>query len=236
MNKTLPKLQRVFSSVFEGDHRGTFLNDILAFEDDESFKLRNSSNTSILEPQYRDLLWRYSGTPETRVGSIHQVYMQSSIEVQGVTYSTVQTSPGNSCIVYHDPGSPSSSWRAGRIVSIFLRKSSHTGTTAPAGLPLFVVHEYVPLSDQDTIHDFYRKHGSSGGRIFYARQGVLTLLSIRDVLCHFACTPLTIDGIEEDCVHVLPLNRVSVTSNDLSTSINVLTEMGFGVTRRGVNC
>ena len=116
---------------------------------------------------------------------------------------------GNSLIIYRCSGDRSSApWRAGKIVSIFVSKQPPRDSRSLMIGPLFVVSDYRPLSNEEASHDWYRKYGDAGGRLFHAVHDSSVLLSMRDIICHFACTAMTLPELEGDFIHVLPLLRV----------------------------
>ena len=209
MKKNLPKIQRAFSAAFQNDARGTLLNDMLAFEDSDKVKYGNTSKTSLLPPEHHALVLGYS-TSGIPVNPTRHVFMQTSIQTQGMAFSTSKTSYGNSLVVYRHPdGCLSAPWRAGKIVSIFVCKQPLGDNRSMMSGPFFVVENYTPLSDAEASHDCYRRYGDSGGRLFYPVHDGVVLLSIKDIICHFACTTVSIPKLKGDLIHVLPLARVS---------------------------
>ena len=184
---------------------------MFAFEND-SVVYKNTTTSTLLSREYRDLLVRYRGMP--RVGASRYAYLQTSIEVHGVTFSPEQTSYGNSLVVYQPRShGPTSSWLAGKIICIFLSKQISGSDGIPIGPPYLVIQPFVPLGTKDAAHDHYRKFGDSGGKLFYNREGSTVIVSLEDVLCHFACTPIQVPSINGDCIHALPLSRVSLRKN-----------------------
>ena len=192
MRKNLPKLQHAFSVAFQNDARGTLLNDMLAFEESDIFQYGNTSKTSLLPPEHLTLLLKYrtSGLP---INPTRHVFMQTSVHTQSMTFSVSQTSHSNSLIIYRYPGDRSSApWRAGKIISIFVSKQlPGDGRSLMTG-PFFIVSDYCALSNEEASHDWYRKYGDAGGRLFHAVHGSSVLLSMRDIVCHFACTVITL--------------------------------------------
>ena len=205
IKSALPKIQHAFSTAFQNDRRGTLLNDMFAFESVDAIVYKNTSNSTPLPREYRDLLVRYRGTP--RIGSSHYVYLQPSIQVHGMMFSPEQTSYGNSLVIYRPTSHSTDRWHAGKIISIFLQKQRSGSVIGP---PFLVVRSFVPLGVDEAVHDHYRKFGDSGGRLFYDRHGGIVMLSLEDVLCHFASTPMQVAAIKGDCIHVLPLSRADM--------------------------
>jgi hypothetical protein len=61
----------------------------------------------------------------------------------------------------------------------------------------------------DASHDPYRKQLFMGGRLFYdAFEDDLELIPLGDILCHVACTPISLTLIKSRCIHALLLDRV----------------------------
>lgn len=97
-------------------------------------------------------------------------------------------------------------WYAGKIKQIF---------TYPFGLPgsqevYIVVQKFRELSAQEVVRDPYRRYPMVAGRLYHSElEEQIEVVTIQDVIAHFAHTPY--DGLEFGfpCFHALPLNKVS---------------------------
>ena len=156
MKKNLPKIQRAFSAAFQNDARGTLLNDILAFEDGDTVKYSNTSRTMLLPSEQHILLLGYQ-TSGRVVNPTRHVFMQTSVQTQGMMFSTSKTSYGNSLVIYRHAGDDSSvPWKAGKIVSIFMSKQPAGDNRPLMSGPFFVAENFRPLSNKEATHDCYR--------------------------------------------------------------------------------
>ena len=194
VNGTLGRMYKAFSSIFNSETRGTFFNDNLAFEDTDQFSYKNtlssSSIPSYLQPLFRDK-WGQLIPPS--------VFFQNSISRQGVTFSKRGISEGDSLIII---GS-TRQWKACRIIDIIVVPTRHGPDS-----PYVVVEPYSALSAGDKASDCFRRYPYAG-RLVYNRTESPFLVKASEILCHFAATPVKIAQIKGDCLHVLPLFRVS---------------------------
>lgn len=128
------------------------------------------------------------------------------VRIGGVSFQPEHCSPKDSNIVYSDHLDPCQV-HAGRIVSIFLhRRSTLAGTRIEA--TYVAVRRLVPLRQDDQKHDNFRRY-KDGGTLYYdSYKKDVDVVLPKDILCHFARTPITLLPIERPCVHVLPLDRV----------------------------
>ncbi len=93
---------------------------------------------------------------------------------------------------------------AAEIRSIF----SHTRrTTAGSITKKFVkIQLFEPLSHTDSRRDFHRRFPVSGGQLYYNHLSTTGhIIPFEEIVVHFAQTPMVIEGITGDCLHVLPL-------------------------------
>jgi hypothetical protein len=110
------------------------------------------------------------------------------------------------------------------IVSIFTY--THEGPTPQLKghtETYFVVQKFRELTETDTIHDPYRRHPIAG-RLFYdVIEKEPELVTMKEILCHVAYTPLQNPQIALPCIHVLPLDRVRVSDGILGMQVLILT-------------
>ena len=95
-------------------------------------------------------------------------------------------------------------WSPARITDIFVAQLSHQGK-----LGVFLAVEvYCPLSHKQAQHDKFLQYPLAG-RLFLDRISETSVVRAEQILCHYAATPMRVDQIGADCLHVLPLLRVS---------------------------
>ncbi|KAI1790683.1 hypothetical protein LXA43DRAFT_890611 [Ganoderma leucocontextum] len=127
----------------------------------------------------------------------------------GVAYATRRRKGLRSSFVLFRPaGSTSNLIVAGQIDSIFhhtrMEGEKHITET------FVLVDEYTQLSDEDQQHDPYRKFLDGNTWVCYNRfHGEKRLLRLLDIVVHFAALEHTPEGIDEPCIVVRSLDRVS---------------------------
>ena len=94
---------------------------------------------------------------------------------------------------------------AAAIQSIF----SHTRRST-AGSPItekFVkIQLFESLSPTDSLRDLYRRFPHSGGRLYYNHLStVCKVIPFDNIFVHFCQTPMMVEEIPQECLHVLPL-------------------------------
>lgn len=217
----------VFERLQEEDHRGTRIAEAAQLNERAS-TIGFKKDCSILEavelsiPAYEALVNRlnFEAQNELCLSRYRSYYIQPSavqfflgrkavltgdIFINGVTYRP-KTKDGN--LLFRD--STTSAVCAAHLEYIVLYDAPHQADQSNEQSVFLVVTRLVPLSEDDVSHDCYRKFGSSGGFLCYNQQST-SVEAIRptQVVCHFARTVMSIKDIEHECVHVLPLNRVS---------------------------
>jgi hypothetical protein len=213
MPASVDDLIGAFGASFSQRNRGTLLNDKFAFDALESTLNGPASRTPHRQlsdlPRDSYLLLRQlialCNEPVVELDSlIPRAVMETEVNRLGETFSAASTSQGNSCIIFKEK---SGEWTAGLIRDIF----SHTrrqakGTTLTE--TFIVVNQYASLRADHESLDHFRSF-CVGGRIFYDRfRPCAVLLKADDVICPFAGAPLSVAGINEGCMYVLPLDKV----------------------------
>lgn len=214
-SKTLPEpivkqLVPAFQQSFGVRNRGTLLNDMLAFNEKDA-DIQNSTRLTRLkrgmENRLREKL-RHRGLigdgPHSALGE--EVLLQRSITRRGVRFCPKSVSLGDSQVVFGDL--PNGRWGAGNIKEIVVWPRRNAGQVEY--YTFFIVEELLPLSSQHAGYDTYRAYHTLAGMLWYKRT-TESLIAFDDVVCHYACTPRPAGqfSIPHDCVHVLPLDRVS---------------------------
>ena len=194
-------LQAAFAKAFDAEDRGTFWNDMWAFTPDDDLSMISNSKEiplpTLVEEKLRGGL--LEGVPAARCPSV--CLTKESFTYHGMKYSVETNSPGNSFVVFksghYQP------WSAGSIQTILYLPTKDTTYG-----PFFVIEPYLPLNDADVQLDPYRKFIFTAGQLVYEDRGDPVVVSLKEVICHFAHTPFTSTSLSRRCVHVLPLDRV----------------------------
>lgn len=201
----------IFCRVFDGDSRGTMLNDALAgitpdAIDDTAYanskrfmKLSERTHRMLEERLHKE---QHSHLPPKRILR-EPVLFQQSVTHLARRYSTFRTSLGDSRVIYGD--FPHGDWAAGRITHIFVWSQSGREDTV-----YLVIEPLSPLRSIDIKFDRYRTYPLAGGKLFYNRFTPETaLITLDEVVAHFAGTTYYVGDLPHECIHVLPLDRVS---------------------------
>ncbi|RDX39689.1 hypothetical protein OH76DRAFT_1367271 [Lentinus brumalis] len=152
------------------------------------------------------------GPPENTIGRLrlpHAAIRVPKLFISGVFYHSCRSAPRNSNILFTHPAS--AEVRAGFIKDIFVHSRPSLGGTSTVEETYLAVSGYVELSPTDLAQDKFRKFPIAGGRLVYARTDPrVYIVRPSQIVCHFAKTKLQVTNITAPCIHVLPLDRVSV--------------------------
>jgi hypothetical protein len=194
-----------FIETFESDGRGTLPNEI-GSHFDRVATFRNTTKYTRLSDELYGLLCNRNpnDVPSQRA------LMQTSFEYRRATFSAKDHSKDNSYVII---GSyPDAEWCAAQITEIIVQPRQ--GAILEDSFDLVVVLKmFSMVNEHDASHDFYlaqNRHIGVGSLFYKKAQPQKQLANIQDIVCHFSCNPLPkIPGISRDCIHVLPLYRVS---------------------------
>ncbi|GBE86757.1 hypothetical protein SCP_0906380 [Sparassis crispa] len=201
-----------FISSFQSEHRGTLLQDMLAFEDplgdpdldNDELEEETRDFSRLGDQEWNALQSWFAGHNFIRPHINRYVVRNKKLEVQDDIYKPVTTSRGDSYIVFQC--ADDADWRAGRVVDIFTH--SYRQENIDVRRNFLLVEEYIALEIRHIQFDPYRKFPFVGGRLFYDKvRDQLIVLEVDEITCHFAHTRRTTPSIDIDCVHVLPLNK-----------------------------
>lgn len=184
------------------DSRGTRLRDAIAFTKRGLHGTRKPREEQLSRPGHATISKWFS--TQGYILTDRNVQCHKEIFIEGVRYRTSQSSARDSN-VYVRLGDQ---YGAGQLQNIFECRVTKDGRTFESRT---VLHGFLlrSLSPEHADLDFYRRYRIQGGLLFYATQDTSVLLNPQDIVCHFARTARSHPVIGE-CVHVLPLNRVSV--------------------------
>jgi hypothetical protein len=138
---------------------------------------------------------------------------QQSIIFQGLNFSTIQNSPRDSYVIHGDLSA--GNWCASYITAIVVYLREHTGDKEDRVLVVLDSYEMLTAAEvvQDPFHRRWPDYPDVVGRLFKKSiSGRKTAADLRDVVCHYAHTPMTVPQISGECIHALPLDRVSKIS------------------------
>ena len=188
---SLRTMRQAFTAIFDDETRGTLFNDMLAFNLESEYTYKNHTEYSALPPHLQAI----ARSERLQLPSI-KVLFQSSISRFGVSFSTRTTASGDSMVIIGTV----EKWSAATITDIFV-------TSPRPGKPgeLYVVVEiYCPLSHKQAQHDKFLRYPLAG-RLFLNRISETLIVKADRILCHYAATPMSVDQIGSECIHVLPL-------------------------------
>jgi len=202
--KVVDELVKKFDTFIGGDRRGSRLSDLR--NPSQCLQVLGKRKLKELETLISLAFLAQTVAPG---GLIPQhppnqiAYTYEKLVISGTQFQTEDSSPANSYIICEHQGTQ----HCGRIKSIFLPPGQEDTAAV-----LLAVQRYMPLSEEDKTKDPYRLWGFSGGELFYNRflEDYL-IIKPEEVIGHIAKTALGhVFGITVECVHVLPLDQVSL--------------------------
>jgi hypothetical protein len=201
----IENLQSKFMEVFEGDNKGSALNDVWTMDTASLPQYKNENTWKALVEEEQQLMqaWLRRNGQQTRVQS--KVLSQKYVQKFNMRFASWDSSRknGDSNVVWGNLEEDSGPWHAGRIKSIFV-------STAHSPNVFFIVDELEPLSDTGDTEDPWSSYkGSVAGRVFVDKVKATLVLSIDEVTCQSAVIPHFSGQPRQPNLHVIPLERVS---------------------------
>jgi hypothetical protein len=201
----IESLQSKFMEVFEGDHKGSALNDVWTMDAAASPQYKNENTWKALAEEEQKLMqaWLRRNGQQTRVQS--KVLFQKYVQKFNMRFAPWDLSRknGDSNVIWGELEESSRPWHAGRIKSIFV-STTHMPNV------FFIVDELEPLSDTGDMEDPWRSYkGSVAGRVFVDKVKATLVLSIDEVICHSAVISHFSKQSRQPNLHVILLERVS---------------------------
>lgn len=200
-------LLSAYGTVSNEDHRGTRLADEVHHPPTKppvTAELQGGTHALLL----RALNQRFRTTWYTSGGMgspfIPRTVLQlDKLSIRGVIYASARVLPRDSDIVFRREGG--SGLRVGSIQLIF--RLSHPTPAGPVETATFLlVEQYTPVTDQ-IIQSKYTRFGFAGGFLCHNQKlSESHVIGSANVICHFAKT--TLQQVDGDLIHVLPLNKV----------------------------
>jgi len=190
------ELANAFTTVANEDHRGTRL------ADETHFPPTKPPTRTRLDPRTFHLLTQLIVDTTDRSDAWNLVTAEvlelEKFTISGVIYSDHKSLPRDSNIIFQRPGRASHC--VGRVDSIFQPGDGRSpGTT-------FLAVSQFSLVREHPMQDVCRRFGFAGGYICTEDRVTHRVIRASDVICHFARTPMELEG--RGLVHVLPLNTV----------------------------
>lgn len=203
---TLPddsqQLVDAFRRRFKPQKIGTFMSDISAMDPDRHSHGRYTPRD--IDQGTRSLLeeWKGRHTNYSTLDTPYQAHYLKRCGYRGGELKPRTSAFGDSLIVV----GKETNWRAAQIEAIFDVKLYPGGVETRHTVA--EISYFSELSARDRSYDPYR-HFQDTGRVFYAEEGDRGVISIGEILCHFAMTPGVCSGkIGKKHIHALPIIRV----------------------------
>lgn len=224
IREKIAELHGEIHDVLNEDHHGTRIHNVLSLE-----TLQTAPDTGtcpaieLSDAVYLSLLDHLnSSVPVGRLYVHHQVRTKSPGEITlwqtakrvnsavhgGVRYQGYRRSPGASNILVQRI-SGNNETQPAQIEQVF----SHARKSVEGKMleEIFLEIRYVrPLPESEQRRDPYRHFNGVGGSLWMNQyQSTTCVIQPEQIICHIAKTVMNINGIQQPCFHILPLNRVS---------------------------
>lgn len=198
--KVVGEMVKTFDTVIGGDRRGSRLSDFR--NPSQHLQALGKRKLKELEAPIFTALTQ-SVDQNGPLLSRPNVYTYDKLVISGTQFQTEDSLPADSYITCEHQGVQ----YCGRIESIFLPPGQEDPTTV-----LLAIRRYTPLSEEDQEKDPYRLWGFAGGELFYDHfLKDYLIIKPEEVIGHIAKTALgCVFGITSECVHVLPLDQVTL--------------------------
>lgn len=127
-----------------------------------------------------------------------------------IVFASRQGGRRNSFVLFTDPRAPLQDTfpRAGQISQIFLHARLEQGRLLVE--PFVLIDEFLPLAGAHVAQDPYRAFADLETRVFYHKHTAQRVVRSQDIRCHFAALVTDVVGIDQECIVVRSLDRVSV--------------------------
>jgi len=194
---------KAFDTVIGGDRRGSRLSDLR--NPSQHLQVLGSRKLKELEVPIFAALLAQSTDPVSHPNHPpnQSAYTYNKLVISGTEFQTGDSLPADSYIICEHQGVQ----HCGRIKRIFLPPGEEDTASV-----LLAIQRYAPLSEEDKMKDPYRIWGFSGGELFYNRfLKDYLIVKPEEVVGHIAKTALgCVFGIDTECVHILPLDQVTL--------------------------
>jgi len=217
-------LLTAYGSVVSEDHRGTRL------ADEDHHPPTKPPRSETLDNESYQLLLRMLNKKFGTVGYTSEggqafpvtrrVDQLEKVSIRGVVYAREKSLPRDSNVLFRRSGGSTS--MVGRIWSIFrLQHPTPDGRMVEA--TYILVREYLSLSNE-VMQSQYTQFGFAGGFLCHSeRWNKFHVVGLTDILSHFAKT--MVRHGDENIMHVLPLNKVSILFRMYIPQLNLLKMM-----------
>ncbi|KAF8573907.1 hypothetical protein K439DRAFT_1373970 [Ramaria rubella] len=183
----------------------------------------------LLNSEFRDVenFFPYIPSDQRRPGFLPldpEGWLLSKCQYRGIWYvkarpTDSQMTPGDLFVAHKDSHilvrSDHQSLSKPCIISnIFAHRHMQPGNPKPVVETYLIVREYEELTAEHASFDYWRRYPISGGKLYYnALKTNPQVVNVKNVGGHFAMTPFAagdVVGIDEACIHILPLVWVKV--------------------------
>lgn len=203
LSEDSPQLVEAFNRRFKPRRLGTLMSDISATE--ATGPIHANPPPKDLDRETIRLLreWKRTQLGYSKLGDPRQASNLRGYEHRGAELKPKCVAFGDSLVIVGDE----TNWRAAQIEILFDIALYPSGVETHHILAKVV---YFPeLSTKDALHDPYRRF-QNVGRVLYTQSEDSSkgVVSVDEILCHFAMTPNVCQAISEEHIHVLPLIQV----------------------------
>lgn len=195
-------LQKKFLDLFGPDLGSFAAQDVWSSEAGDP-EYRNTTTRKALDGETWELLKDWFAKNAEGNRAKQEVLFQRSVTRWNMRFSARvgRSHEGDSNVIWGELNSDT--WHAGRIKSIFVW---------PGRTPqVFVVVDKLARVSSKTSDPWRRFKSSAAGRLFEDRTVRTHILHLDEITCHSAVTPLVSTQSSIHRLHILPLERVSVS-------------------------
>jgi hypothetical protein len=194
--------------------KGTVFEDLTPMTTQQTFDGNECQLEKVVLEHLQKLLvhmGKISQTTDARMPAKARQY--NAFRHQGAIFSPLSFSVRDSHAVI-GKGIPGD-WCAGQIKQIF----TYSFEPLVPQEAYLVVQKFRELSAQEATRDPYRRYPNVGGRLYHPELNEeIEVVTLQDIIAHFAYTPHDRTTFGFPCFHALPLNKVSFSSHQLSNT------------------
>jgi hypothetical protein len=198
-----PQLIEAFYRRFKPGRAGTLMSDMSATKTTDPIHTEPSPGD--LDHETMDLLrqWKRKQPAYSKLSDPRKARQFRKYDHCGAELKPKRVAFGDSLVIVGD----ATHWRAAQIETLFGITLYPFGAEKRHTLAKVVY--FSELSVEDEPHDQYQRL-QNAGRVLYAQDedSVKEVISVEEILCHFAMTPDVCGAISKGHIHALPLIQV----------------------------
>ncbi|KAI0364056.1 hypothetical protein BV20DRAFT_957023 [Pilatotrama ljubarskyi] len=217
-NEVYGDMVSAFNTAFQDAARGTRVSDYGALDPDQQSPevVYDAGKQVILERvRYEDLLRLmppgfasfYASTTDERARLSPYVQHIRRTHKDGVVFTTRGHSRRDSYVVIKSGAHGDSQLCYGQIVDIFLHSRLEDGRQQVSTFA--VVDVFADLAEAHAEQDPFKAYSAVGTRLCYHRSDSQLLITLSDIVAHFAALVYTPAEIGQECIACRSLDRVS---------------------------